>query len=171
MKIMRSAIVCSALLLGSIAPHCTAMEFQVIQPDEQTDANQAVVHSLQNLLQALAAKDLTQIANCLSDQVALFDGATNNVIYGKEAVMNHIKKNVLGTKGDATKKIVVNNPYVTIKKDTAMVSFQATKELAGARPETLESWCSEVFERSGDDWKVIYFRSNWKPVRVSTTKS
>jgi hypothetical protein len=172
MKAIRNALSVSAYLLtvGFALPGM-AMEVQIVQREQQDEANKPIVQSLQVLLEALASKDLKKISDCLSDEVTVCDSAKNGVIYGKDAVMQHIKKNVLGTSADTgAQKIVVHHPYVTIKNDTAMVSFYATKQLAGSRPQTLESWCSEVYERSGKDWKVIYFRSNWKPTK-STKQS
>jgi hypothetical protein len=156
----------ACVLVAISAPCVFAMEVQIVQPEQQDEANKPVVKSLQNLLEALANRNLEQIRNCLSDEVSVCVNSKDGVIYGRDAVMEHIKKNVLGTAADAiTKKITVYRPYVTIKSDTAMVSFQATKEVTGSHPQTLESWCSEVFERSGNDWKVIYFQSNWKPAK------
>jgi hypothetical protein len=154
------------LLCLTFASPALSLEVQIVDAEQQSADNKPIIEKLQMLLEALASKNETAISNCLSDEVTICDASKKGIVYGKQAVMDHIKKNILGTTNDSgVKKIVVHNPYVSINKDTAMVSFQATKELAGDRPQTLESWCSEVFERNGNDWKVIHFQSNWKPAK------
>jgi hypothetical protein len=85
--------------------------------------------------------------------------------------MDHIKKNVLGTEANPpVKRIVVYNPFVDVKGDTAMVSFRASKDLSDKNSTTLESWCSEVFERKNGQWLVLQLKTNWQVAKSKSDK-
>jgi len=132
-----------------------------------SDAESAdVLGALKKLLAGLGQRNLELIGACLSEDVVAFDDHNGKLMSGKEAVLEQIKKNVIGTKDQSpVKRIVVHDPFVRVKGDTAMVSFRATKELADEQKSKLESWCSEVFERKDGQWLVLQYRSNWKPSR------
>jgi len=129
----------------------------------------AVIAALQKLLSGIAHSDLALIGSCLSNDVTMFDDKSKKFLYGKESVIDHVKKNVVGTDSKhPIKRIVVYNPFVDVKGDTAMVSFRATKELTDKDSTTLESWCSEVFERKNGEWLVLQLKTNWN---VAKSKS
>ena len=132
----------------------------------------AVIAALQNLLQGLAHRNIDQISACLSDDVTVMDSKTKDFVYGKEAVIQQVKKNMLGT--DETqhpvKRLVVYNPFVNVKGDAAMVSFRATKDLADKNSTKLESWCSEVFERKNGKWLVLQLKTDWEPAKSKSEK-
>ncbi len=138
----------------------------------QTDKEETtVIAALQRLLQGLAHRNLDQIGSCLSQDVTTFDSKTKVYVYGKEAVIEHIKKNVLGTEAaPAVKRLVVYDPFVHIKGDTAMVSFRATKDLADKNSTSFESWCSEVFERKDGQWLVLQLKTDWKAAKSKSEK-
>ncbi|MFN8554386.1 MAG: nuclear transport factor 2 family protein [Candidatus Obscuribacterales bacterium] len=121
-----------------------------------------VLAALQKLLSGLGQRSSDQVGECLSQDVTTFDDRSHKVVYGKEAVLAHIKNNVIGAgENSPVRRIAVYSPFVRVKGDTAMVSFRATKKMADER--ILESWCSEVYERKDGHWLVLQFRSNWKP--------
>ncbi len=125
--------------------------------------NAQLLEALKNLLKGLADKNLDEIGSCLSDHVTTRDAKSKDYLYGKEAVLAHLKKNVLDAADDKqVKRIVVYNPFVAVKGDTAMVSFRATKEFVKADAKKMESWCSEVFELKNGNWLVLHLKTNWE---------
>ncbi len=127
--------------------------------------SQAVVSALQKLLDALGRRDIQEVGQSLSDEVVTIDAHTQKVVYGKDAVLKQVQEDVIGNGSKSpVKQIVVYDPFIHVKGDTAMVSFRATKQLAPPDGTTLESLCSEVFERKDGRWLVLQLRSNWKPV-------
>jgi ketosteroid isomerase-like protein len=154
------------LALMFALPLC-AMQVELADTEPPNATNKPVVEELQKLMQALAKRDINEVGDCLSEEVTIFDPSNHGVVYGKKAVLEHISKNVIGTTGDTgVKKLVIYHPYVSVKDDTAMISFHATKEPMNSHSPVLESWCSEVFERVGDRWKILHFQSNWKPQKT-----
>jgi hypothetical protein len=146
-----------------------APKIEIVGADTQNPDSEKVLDAFKKLMQGLEQRNTDQIASCLSSEVILFDNRSHNLVSGKDAVMNHINKNVLGTAtAPAVTDLTVYNPFVAVKGDTAMVSFRAVKTLAGEKPTQLESWCSEIFEREESDWKVLYFKSSWKPLSHKT---
>ncbi|MGH9548196.1 MAG: nuclear transport factor 2 family protein [Terriglobales bacterium] len=141
------------------------MKVEMVGADTAKDSESAqVLDALQKLLQALGRKDINAVGECLSPDVIVLDTRSHNVIFGKKDVLDHISKNVFGTGSKSpVKSIAVYNPYVDIKGDTAMVSFRAVKGLNDDRDSKLECWCSQVFERKDNQWKVLHFQSNWEP--------
>ncbi|HEY9715940.1 MAG TPA: nuclear transport factor 2 family protein [Trichormus sp.] len=125
-----------------------------------------VLDALQQLLQGLGQRNLDQIGGCLGDDVTMFDDHSHHVVFGKQAVLDHVKSNVIGTDAvSPVKHISVYYPFVDVKGDTAMVSFRAVKEMADSHHTKLESWCSEVFELKNGKWLVLQLRTGWKPMQ------
>ncbi len=123
-----------------------------------------MLDALQKLLHGLEQGNLEVVAACLSDNVTQID-KQSKVMFGKPEVLENVKKNIIGTNNKRpVKRIMVYSPFIRVKGDTAMVSFRATKEMAGPSPSKLESWCSEVFERKDGQWLVLQLRTNWKSV-------
>lgn len=147
------------------APGAGQLEVQLVEADSTDKEGADVIDALKKLLHGLAIRDVAQVGNCLSDDVTVFDVRNNRFIYGKEQVLAHVKKNVIGSDGNSpVKRLTVYRPFVHVKGDMAMVSFKATKEMGGASPTTLESWCSEVYERKNGEWRVLQLNTRWQPV-------
>ncbi len=143
-----------------------SIHVELIGAEAKDKQSEQVLEALQKLLQAISQKNLEQVGNCLSPDVVSFDDRSRKLISGKQAVLDHISKRVIGLDSDdGIKSFVVYNPRVNVKGDTAMVSFRAVKETGGPKPARLESWCSEVFEHKNDEWLVLHFQSNWKPLK------
>ncbi len=142
------------------------IDVELIGANQTEKEDKAVLASLQKLLAGLASSNIEQIGACLSDDVTTLDSKTNQYLHGKESVIAHIKKNVVGTGANhPVKKLVIHNPFVHVKGDTAMVSFRATKSLNDPGATTLESWCSEVYERKNGEWLVLNLKTEWKPIK------
>jgi len=164
------AVIISGLASAASATDMTKtdIEVELIGANETDKDSAAVISALQKLLSGLAHRDLTIIGSCLSDDVTTLD-QTKKYVYGKQAVLDHVKKNVVGTDSQPpVKSIKVYNPFVHVKGDTAMVSFRATKDLADKNSTTMESWCSEVFERKNGEWLVLQLKTDWKVAKANT---
>lgn len=149
------------------AAHTTStLDVELVETVPAQPEGREVVTSLKRLLKGIANRDISQIGSCLSEDVTMFDARKNKLLYGKKDVLEHVKNNVVGAEGThPVKQLKVYNPFVTIKGDTAMVSFKATKELSDPKSTKLVSWCSEVFERKGGEWIVLQLRTNWEPIK------
>ncbi|MBP9091344.1 nuclear transport factor 2 family protein [bacterium] len=143
------------------------ISIEIVNGISSENADKEIIGALKKLLHALEQRSIEQLSACLSADVTTCDSKSGKALYGKEAVLEHIKKNVIGKDEDgriAVKRLVVYDPYVRVKGETAMVSFRATKEL-GDGSSKLESWCSEVYERKSGDWLVLRLKTDWKPIK------
>lgn len=151
---------------GSTKATSEKVEVELVGANSSTGDEKEVVAALKKLLAGIADCNETEIADCLSDDVSILDARTSKYIHSKDLVLGHIKKNVIGTAGDIpVKKLVVYNPFISVKGSTAMVSFRATKEMADNKSSKLESWCAEVFEKKDGKWLVLQLKTNWKPIK------
>lgn len=142
-----------------------ALSVELFDSQEGGKDQNEVIAALQKLLKGLADRNVEEVGDCLSGDVTMFDSKTDKYLYGKDAVIEHVRKNVIGTAGQhPVKKISVFHPFVTVRGDTAMVSFRATKELGDPNSTKMESWCSEVFERKNGQWLVLQLKTDWKVV-------
>jgi len=170
---LRTGCACLLALLalvagGRVNAAPERVQVEMLGANEHDGDHGAVLSALEKLLQGLAHRDLEQIGSCLDADVTVMDDRSHKFVCGKQAVLDHIQKNVIGSTDSApVKKIVVRYPFVRVKGDMAMVSFRATKEMTDPKSPRLESWCSEVFERKGGEWLVLNFQSSWKPARVT----
>lgn len=150
---------------GSAAQTSPALKVELIETGTLDQQSQEVIDTLQTLLLGLAHRNVEQVAACLSEDVTAFDDRGRKSIYGKQAVLDNLKKNVMGEANiHPVSRIAIYNPFVRVKGDSAMVSYRATKDMPGSKPSKVESWCSQVFERKDGKWLVLWFRSNWQPV-------
>lgn len=142
------------------------IKVEIIGGDNQDTENEQVLSAFKKLMLGLGQKDIGAIGECLSPDVILF--YNHDLVYGKQAVLDHISKRVLGKEPAGTvNSITVHHPFIKVKGQTAMVSFRAVKQFTGAKPTKMESWCWEVFERKDNQWKVLQFHSNWTPIKAS----
>ena len=141
------------------------LKVEIVGADVTDKESEQVLSAFKKLMQGLGQKDLNAIGDCLSPEVILFHN--HDLVAGKQAVLDHITKKVLGKDEGTVSSIVVYHPFIKVKGETAMVSFRATKEFTGAKPSKQESWCWEVFERKDNQWKVLQFHSNWAPLKAS----
>jgi len=147
----------------------TTLDVELVGAGEKSKEEGEIIAALQNLLNGLAHHKMDQISSCLSDDVTMYDNKSKLFLHGKESVLEHVKKNVLGSESNRpVKKIVVYNPFVHIKGETAMVSFKAAKDLADDTK--LESYCSEVFERKNGQWLVLQLKTDWQPAKAHSAK-
>ncbi len=169
----------TAIVMFSLSGHVQAREAQaksggappgqlqveLVDVDVTDKDGAEVMAALKKLLHALALRDAAQVGSCLSDDVTVFDVRNSRFIYGKDSVLEHVKKNVIGSDGSRpVRRLTVYRPFVSVKGDMAMVSFKATKEMGGEGTITLESWCSEVYERKNGEWRVLQLNTRWQPV-------
>lgn len=156
--------------VGHTEDKANGLTVEIIGADTKDQEQEQVLSAFKKLMQGLGQRNIETISSCLSSEVIVFDSRSHRLVSGKDAVLDHINKNVLGNDKNAVavKDFVVFNPFVDIKGDTAMVSFRAVKTMGGEKPTKMESWCSEVFERKDKEWKVLYFKSSWKPLSAHT---
>ncbi len=166
-------VLIAALIIAGNLPVCAldekpaaVIDVELVGATQTDKEDLAVIAALQKLLQGMAHRNIEQISAALSDEVTTFDAKSKQYVHGKQTVIDHIKKNILGNESShPVKRLIVHHPFVHIKGETAMVSFRATKDLNDPGATTLESWCSEVFERKNGQWVVLHLNTDWKPLK------
>jgi ketosteroid isomerase-like protein len=150
-------------------PADNALQVEIVGAENKDPDSASVLNTFKKLMRNIELKNMDQVGACLSPDVIVFDSRNHNLVSGKDAVLNHISNKIIGTANSpAVKTFVVYDPFVDVKGDTAMVSFRAVKTLTGGKDTKFESWCSEIFERKDNEWKVLYFKSSWKPLSGKT---
>lgn len=169
MKLQQINMLLLALTLSSMtALPASAEELKVemIGATASDKDSSDVLAALQKLLTSLEEHNYEKIASCLSDNVVTIDEVSQEMLHGKEAVLDKVRRKVSGSKGNSpVKSISVSYPFVSVKGDTAMVSFKASKELADGKGSKLESLCSEVYERKNGEWLILNLRTHWLPAK------
>lgn len=141
-----------------------AIKIEIIGETSSDKDSADVLAALHKLLTGVEHENFEQIGACLSPDVVMTDDRKQELVYGKDKVLEKIKGNLTGSKQKSpVKRMVLQHPFVNVKGDTAMVSFQAQKELADGSK--FDSLCSEIYERKNGEWLVLKFRSNWKPAK------
>jgi hypothetical protein len=150
--------------LGSNAEEPASIKIEIVGATGADKESGEVLAALQKLMGGLARSDFDLVGNCLSPDVVVLEERSHELIYGKKAVLDRVRANMLGSKEKSpVKHITIRDPFIDVKGEGAMVSFEASKELQDGRK--FESLCSEVYERKDGQWLVLKFRSNWKPSR------
>jgi Domain of unknown function (DUF4440) len=143
--------------------HNQEFDVELVGTPPADEKSRDVVAVMRKLFVGIAEQNFDEIGACLSDEVTMFDVRKHDVLYGKTQVLEHMKKNLFGTDGNRpVKRLTVYAPFVSVKGDTAMVSFRAVKEVESGK---LESWCSDVFERKDGKWLVLQHKTDWKPAK------
>ncbi|MGH9552778.1 MAG: YybH family protein [Terriglobales bacterium] len=131
------------------------------------EESQKVIDTLKEIYEAFGRRDVQGCGKYFDENCSTFDEQSKQLISGKQAVMEDVRKKIERLADDKESPLVsytIEHPYAQVKGDTAVVTFTATKVFGGKHPRTLQSHCTDIFVKKDGKWLKLHYRANWKPV-------
>jgi hypothetical protein len=152
-----------AVTVASMTP-CTV---SCIDPHVCCAESQKVLEILEKLVTAYSHGDVKTYREYLDDHCTMFDEGTKKFISGKANVLTELERTFAehAPGGPSPlKSLTIDQPYAKVNGDTCVVTFFATKEIAGAHPHTERAHVTDIFIKRDSGWKKLNWRGNWQPV-------
>lgn len=135
-----------------------------LHPNAACPESEKVIETLKTLASHYTEGNFEELSKFMDKDVTTFDDKTKKLIVGKDAVMEDIKKRWTAAhdEGRPVLSYTINHPYAKVTGDSAVVTFDAIKQVGGKKPEQYLSHCTDVFVKRADGWKKLHYRSSWK---------
>jgi len=140
--------------------------FKCIDPHAACSESEQVLETLKAYVQAASRSDFVTCAKYMDDGCTTFDDTTKELIVGKQAVLDDLKKRLIrySSKDDPLILYTIEHPYAKVTGDLAVVTFCSTKKFGGIKPKVFQSRCTDIFQKEDGIWKKVHYRSAWKEV-------
>jgi len=142
-----------------IKPH-SAPEPHAPYPDAP-----AVLDTLEKMINAYARGDLSAYEKLLDDDCTAIDEKSDKMIKGKQAVLADLKDQFARHAPEGSQPLLsytVDQPYVKVTGNMAVVVYHAVEQIGGKHPEKAEAYMTDVFVKADDKWKKVHERGQWK---------
>jgi hypothetical protein len=139
-------------------PHCAP------QPHAAKADAPDVLKSVERIVKAYSSGNLPEYESLLDEDCSYLDHERNKMISGKARVIEHLKQSFAKHAPNGTQPLVsytVDQPYIKVLGETAVVTYRAFEEIGGATPMHAEGLITKIFRKSGDTWKQQYDSSSW----------
>ena len=175
---MRFSHVFVAALLSSLALgpcHADPVEpepvVNVVKPIPSQDAEssqaeaQEVINVLQIMGKAYARGDIPGYIQHLDNNCSVYDEHKNQMVQGKEAVIAALKEIFAKHSHEKILSYTIDQPYVKVTGNSAVVTYRAIEEIAGKHPRKMQGLMTDVFEKEDGHWMKKYQRAVWKRIK------
>ena len=137
-----------------------------VNPHSTCADGEKVLQVMETLVKALNVHDWKTYSDNLDDNCFTFDENKHKPIFGKENVVADIKKRAEKYAGEGAPflSVTIDQPYVKVSGDSAVVTFLAIRQFGGKHPFKEQAQATDVFVKKGDTWKKCHFRGAWKRV-------
>lgn len=178
------AVVVAALTLATFIPILSALAdptvtepeavIQVNKPIASTDAAssqveaQEVINVLQTMGRAYARGDIAGYIEHLDDNCSVYDEHKNKMVEGKQSVIIALKQLFAKRSQPGADRIVsytIDQPYVNVTGDTAVVSYRALEVIGGGHPRKMQGAMSDVFKKENGHWMKVHQSAVWKRMK------
>jgi hypothetical protein len=146
----------------------------VVKPIASTDAEssqneaQELINVLQTMGKAYARGDIAGYIEHLDNNCSVYDEHKNKMVEGKEAVIAALKQIFAKRSQPGADRILsytIDQPYVKVTGDTAVVSYRAIEVIGGAHPRKMQGAMSDVFKKENGHWMKVHQRAVWKRIK------
>lgn len=123
-----------------------------------------VLKTVERIVKAYSSGNLPEYESLLDDDCSYLDHERNKMITGKAKVVDHLKESFAKHAPHGPQPLVsytVDQPYIKVLGETAVVTYRAFEEIGGATPMHAEGLITKIFRKSGDTWKQQYDSSSW----------
>ncbi len=120
-----------------------------------------VISVLEELARAYSRGDLETYKKLLDPEITAIDDRTNRLMKGKEAVLASLKDAfALHAAGgpEPLLALTIDEPYVKVTGDMAVVTYKAIEQIGGSHPERREKLSTAVFVKDGENWLLVHNR-------------
>ncbi|HEY9678884.1 MAG TPA: nuclear transport factor 2 family protein [Drouetiella sp.] len=140
--------------------------------DEHSQRTEAedVIDVLQIMGKAYASGDIAGYIKHLDNNCSVYDEEKNRMVQGKEAVIAALTEKFAKNKQSGSDHIVsyvIDQPYVKVNGETAVVSYHVIEKVEGHHPKTLEGSMSDVFQKEDGHWMKVHQTAVWKQKKSS----
>jgi len=147
---------------------------KVVKPyaTQETESSKSEAQDVLDVLlimgKAYASGDIAGYIKHLDDHCSVFDEHKNQMVNGKDAVIAALKEKFDKRSQKASEHIIsytIDQPYVKVTGNTAVVTYRAIEEVGGAHPRKLEGSMSDVFEKEDGHWMKVHQSAVWKRIK------
>lgn len=130
--------------------------------------SERVIAILQKIAHYYTEGNFDEMSKYLSKDVTTVDKGRHKLIVGRQAVLDDIKQRWQDAHANGSPVVAytIYHPYAKVTRmptgDQAVVTFRAVKTVGGKEPQTLSSFCTDVFIKEDGTWKKLHYVSNWK---------
>lgn len=129
--------------------------------------SEKVLNILEKLTKAYVIGDLTTYEQYLDDHCVFYEEANKEFISGKKDCLAHLQesfsKHAPGG-SEPLKSFTIDQPYAKVIGNNCVVTFVAYKSIGGIHPRKEKANVTDVFVKSSDTWKKLYWHGKWEPV-------
>lgn len=127
-----------------------------------------VIDVLQIMGKAYATGDIAGYIKHLDNNCSVFDEEKNRMVQGKAAVIAALTEKFARNSKSGSDRILsytIDQPYVKVNGQTAVVTYHVIEEVAGKHRRTLEGSMSDVFQKEDGHWMKVHQQAVWKRVK------
>lgn len=127
-----------------------------------------VIDVLQIMGKAYATGDIAGYIKHLDNNCSVFDEEKNRMVQGKAAVIAALTEKFARNSKSGSDRILsytIDQPYVKVNGQTAVVTYHVIEEVAGKHRRTLEGSMSDVFQKEDGHWMKVHQQAVWKRIK------
>ncbi|CAN5507184.1 hypothetical protein BH10CYA1_BH10CYA1_40240 [soil metagenome] len=138
------------------------------EPHSPRTEAEDVIDVLQVMGKAYASGDIAEYIKHLDNNCSVYDEEKNRMVQGKEAVIAALTEKFTQNSKSGSDRIVsytIDQPYVKVNGQMAVVTYRVIEKVAGKHQRTLEGSMSDVFQKEDGQWMKVHQRAVWKRVK------
>ncbi|MBS1954203.1 MAG: nuclear transport factor 2 family protein [Cyanobacteria bacterium SZAS-4] len=127
-----------------------------------------VIDVLQVMGKAYATGDIAGYIKHLDNNCSVFDEEKNKMVQGKAAVITALTEKFARNAKSGADHILtytIDQPYVKVNGQTAVVTYHVIEEVGGKHRRTLEGSMSDVFQKEDGHWMKVHQQAAWKRIK------
>lgn len=144
-----------------------------VSPHASCAESEKVIETLKHMSHLYSEGKFDELSKYMDEGCTTFDEKKNELIVGREAIMNHIKTrwNAAHSSSSPIVSYTISHPYAQVTGDQAVVTFEAVKTVGGSHPETHVARCTDIFVKKDGVWKKSHYRNCFKKGKPSAACS
>jgi hypothetical protein len=153
---------------GEQEPVIKVNPYSAQDPHSPRTEGQDVIDVLQVMGKAYASGDIAEYIKHLDNNCSVYDEEKNRMVQGKEAVIAALTLKFAQNSKSGSDRIVsytIDQPYVKVTGQMAVVTYSVIEKVVGRHPRTLEGSMSDVFQKEDGQWMKVHQRADWKRVK------
>lgn len=153
---------------GEQEPIVKVNPYSAQEPNAARTEAEDVVDVLQIMGKAYATGDIAGYIKHLDNNCTVFDEEKNRMVQGKAAVITALTEKFARNSKSGSDRILsytIDQPYVKVNGQTAVVTYHVIEEVAGKRRKTLEGSMSDVFHKEDGHWMKVHQQAVWKRIK------
>jgi len=138
------------------------------EPHSPRTEAEDVIDVLLVMGKAYASGDIAGYIKHLDNNCSVYDEEKKRMVQGKEAVIAALTEKFAQNSKSGSDHIVsytIDQPYVKVNGQMAVVTYHVIEKVTGRHPRTLEGSMSDVFQKEDGQWMKVHQQAVWKRVK------